>query len=125
MFLTFEAKKAFAELKQAFIEAPILNHFDLEYHIHIETDASGYAIGQILNQLTLDDSSQWYLVAFFSKKMILAKTWYDTHNNELLKIVEAFKTWRHYLKDYKYKVLMLIDHNNLQCFMDIKNLSSS
>ncbi len=40
---------------------------------------------------------QWHPVAFFSRKMILAETWYKTHNQELLAIVEAFKTWRHYL----------------------------
>ena len=33
LFLTFKAKKAFTKLRQAFVEAPILNHFDLEHHI--------------------------------------------------------------------------------------------
>ena len=33
--------------------------------------------------------------------MIPAKTKYETHNNELLAIVEAFKTKRHFLKGYK------------------------
>ena len=56
--------------------------------------------------------------------MILAKTWYETHDGELLAIVEAFKTWRHYLEDCKHKVFMLTDHNNLQRCMDTKSLSS-
>ena len=56
--------------------------------------------------------------------MILAETWYETHNKELLAIVKAFKTWKHYLKGCKYEVLMLIGQNNLQRFMDTKNLSS-
>ncbi len=47
-FLTSEVKKAFIELRQVFIEIPILNHFVLKYHIRIETDVSGYAIGGIL-----------------------------------------------------------------------------
>ncbi len=55
-FLTFEARKTFTELRQAFVKTPILNHFDPECHIQIETDASDYAIGGILSQLTLDDS---------------------------------------------------------------------
>ncbi len=54
---------------------------------------------------------------FFSKKMILAKARYETHNSELLGIVEAFKMWKHYLEGCKYKVLVLINHNNLQRFM--------
>ena len=94
-FLTPGAKLAFAELRQAFVKAPIFHHFDPERHIRIEIDASGYAIGGVLSQLTSDNSGQWYPVAFFSRKMIPAETKYETHNAELLAIVEAFKTWKH------------------------------
>ncbi len=110
-------------MKQAFVEAPILNHFDPKRHIRIETDVSGYAIGGILSQLTSDDLGQWHPVAFFSKEIIPAGTRYETHDGELLAIVEAFKTWRHYLEGCKHEVLMLKDHNNLQRFMDTKSLS--
>ena len=48
-FLTPEARSAFNRLRLAFTEAPILRHFDLECHIRIETDASGYAIGGVLS----------------------------------------------------------------------------
>ena len=56
--------------------------------------------------------------------MIPAETRYETYDNELLAIVKAFKTWRHYLEGCKYEVLVLTDHNNLHCFMDTKSLSS-
>ena len=56
--------------------------------------------------------------------MILAKTPYEIHDGELLAIVEAFKTWRHYLEGCKHEVLVLIDYNNLRRFMDTKSLSS-
>ena len=56
--------------------------------------------------------------------MIPAETQYETHNAELLAIVEAFKTWCHYLEGCKHKVLVLIDHNNLWRFMNMKSLSS-
>ena len=91
-FLTPRANLAFTELRQAFLKAPVLHHFDLDCHIRIETDALGYAIGGVLNQLTLDDLDRWYPVTFFSRKMIPAETRYETHNSELLAIVEAFKT---------------------------------
>ena len=55
--------------------------------------------------------------------MIPAKTQYKTYEGELLAIVEAFKTWRHYLEGCKHKVLILINHNNLCCFMDMKSLT--
>ena len=56
--------------------------------------------------------------------MIPAETWYETYDSELLAIIEAFKTWRHYLKCCKHEVLVITDYNNLQRFIDTKNLSS-
>ena len=55
---------------------------------------------------------------------MLAETCYKIHNEELLAIVEAFKTWRHYLEGCKYEVLVFTDHNNLRQFMNTKKLSS-
>ena len=71
-YLTPNARQAFTQLRQAFIEAPILRHFDPEYHIRIQTDTSGYVIGGVLSQLT--DSGQWHPVAYYSRKMIPAET---------------------------------------------------
>ena len=132
-FLTSEARSAFNRLWLAFTKAPILRHFDPECHIWIETDALGYAIGGVLSQLasgtspdgvvTKTDLGQWHPVAFFLRKMIPAETQYETHNSEFLAIVEAFKTWRHYLEGCKHEVLVLTDHNNLHYFIDTKSLS--
>ncbi len=132
-FLTSEAKKTFIHPQKAFKEAPILRHFDPEGHIQIETNASRYAIGGVLNQMTSDQHSsgfvthkdpnsdfpkseigQWHPVAFFSRKIISAETRYKTHDQELLAIIKTFKTWRYYLESCKYKVLVLTDHNNLR-----------
>ena len=55
--------------------------------------------------------------------MILVEIQYETHNGELLAIIEAFKTWHHCLKGCKHEVFILTDYNNLCQFMDIKNLS--
>ena len=57
-FLTSEARKPFIKLRQAFVGVSILNHFYPECHIQIKINTSGYAIGGIFNQLTLDDLSQ-------------------------------------------------------------------
>ena len=86
--------------------------------------ALGYAIGGILSQLTLDNLGQWHPKAYFSKKMILAKTQYETHNSDQLAIVKALKTWRHYLEGCKHEVLVFTDYNNFYRFMDTKNLSA-
>ena len=55
MFFITDIKKAFTKLRQAIIEAPILNHFDPKLHIQIETYASSYAIGAVFSQLTSDN----------------------------------------------------------------------
>ena len=81
-------------------------------------------MGRVLSQLTLDDLGRWHPVAYYSQKMISAKTWYKTHNGKLLTIVKAFKTWQYYLEGCKHKIVNLTNHNNLWQFMDTKNLSS-
>ena len=113
-FLTLGTKLAFTKLSQALFKTPILYHFDPKHHILIEINVSGYAIGRVLSQLTLDDLGQWHLIAFFSQKMIPAKTRYEMHNGKLLAIVETFKTWKHYPKGSWHEVLVLTDHKNLQ-----------
>ena len=73
-YLTPGAKQAFTQLRQGITKALILQHFDPKCHIRMETDVSGYAIGGVLSQLTLDNLGQWHLVVFYSQKMIPAKT---------------------------------------------------
>ena len=50
---------------------------------------------------------------FFFQKMVLAKTRYKTYNSELLAIVEDFKTWKHYLEGFQYKIFVLHNYKNL------------
>ena len=133
-FLTPEARSTFNRLRLAFTKALILWHFDPQFYIRIETDALGYAINDVLSQLasrtslngvvTKTDLGQWHPVAFFFRKMIFAETWYETNNGKLLAIIEAFKTWHHYLEGCKYEVFILIDYNNLHHFMNTNSLSS-
>ena len=123
-FFNSGAKLVFTKLRQAFFKAPILHHFNPHRHIWIETDVSGYAIGGLLGQLTSDDSGRWHPMAFFSRKMIPAKTRYKMHDSILLAIVEACKTWKHYLEGSQHEVFVFTDHNNLRRFMNTKSLSS-
>ena len=56
--------------------------------------------------------------------MFFAETQYKTNNGEFLAIVKAFKTWHHYLENYKHKRLIFTNHNNFYCPMDTKNIES-
>ena len=84
-FLTFDAKKAFNHLWLAFVKTLILQQFDLENHIWIETNVLSYAIGRVLSQLNLNfdaspndlnksDFSQWHPIIYFFRKMIPIET---------------------------------------------------
>ncbi|OQD66312.1 hypothetical protein PENANT_c346G09629, partial [Penicillium antarcticum] len=55
--------------------------------------------------------------------MIGPETRYETHDSELLAIVESFRQWRHYLEGSKFPVRVLTDHANLRYFMTTKVLS--
>ena len=122
-YLIPNAKKVFNYLWHMFTQVPILQHFVPKRHIWIETNASGYAIGGVLNQLTWDNLVQWHPVAYCLRKIIPAKTRYKIHNSEHLAIIKAFKITQHYLEDCKHKVLLLTNYNNLCCFFDTKSLS--
>lgn len=119
-----EGRKAFQELKDAFLKVPILAHFENGRRTRVETDASGGAIGAICSQLVpdRDGKSAWRPIDFFSKKLSATQYHYDTHDKELLAIVEAVKHWRQYLQGQSFEVLT--DHHNLQWFMETKTLTA-
>jgi hypothetical protein len=53
----------------------------------------------------------------------VAKESYETHNLELLVIVETFKQWWHYFESSTHSMKVLTDHNNLCEFMNVKILN--
>ena len=60
------------------MSAPMLIHFNPELCLRIETDTLRYALAGILSQLVSEGT--WHLVAFWSRKMISAEQWYETHD---------------------------------------------
>jgi len=116
-----DAAKTFAYLKKVFMTALILVYFDSELKNWIKTDASEHAVMRIYSQLQM--SEQWHPVAYWLQKLSSAEESYETHDLELLVIVEAFKQWHHYLEKSTHSVKVLTDHNNLCGFMNIKMLN--
>jgi len=115
------AEEAFKRLKQAFMSAPMLRHYDPAKPTRLETDASGFALAGVITQQ--QEGGLWHPVAFWSRKMLPAEMNYETHDQELLAIVEVFKVWRHYLLGVHVTVVVLTDHNNLKYFMTTKALN--
>ena len=123
--LSPESKEAFRRLKEAFVTAPVMRHFDEAQPIRVETDASGFAVSAILTQPGGGPETErhWHPTAYWSRKMEPAERNYATPDQEMLAIVCAFKHWRHYLEGARHEVIVLTDHANLRTFMTTKTLS--
>ena len=109
-------QQAFLDLLGTFQTAPLLQHYDPELPIRLETDASDVALGGVLSQLQTN-TQKWHPIAFFSKQFKGAEVHYATPDKELMAIVECFKHWRHYLEGTSHTIEVWSDHMNLQSFM--------
>jgi len=116
-----EQQTAFETLKTAMVTEPILQHFDPERPVTIETQASDYAIGAICAQP--DDNGTLHPVAYYSRKLKDPEHNYDIHDKELLAIVDALRKWDTYCKTMGPKITILTDHKNLEYWKTKKDLN--
>ncbi|MBW0580384.1 hypothetical protein O181_120099, partial [Austropuccinia psidii MF-1] len=105
---------------KAFTTTPILSHFNPSLPPIVETDASDYALGAILSQVS--DSGK-HPIEFKSCKLIPAELNYEIHEKELLGVVWALKRWRAFLLSLSSLFEVLTDHSSLQYFMTSKVLT--
>ncbi|MBW0508086.1 hypothetical protein O181_047801 [Austropuccinia psidii MF-1] len=115
--LNEEALRQFHQLKEAFTTAPILSHFNPSLPTIVETDASDYALGAVLSQVS--DSGK-HPIAFDSRKLLPAELNYEIHDKELLGIVWALKRWRAFLLSISSPFEVLTNHSSLQHFLSSK-----
>jgi hypothetical protein len=108
------AKEAVRLLRDAFTTAPVLAHFDPALPITLQTDASDYALGAILQQ---EFEGRTHPVAFYSRKFTPPELNYPVHNKEFLAIFASLMEWRHYLEGATHTVKVLTDHNSLEYFL--------
>ena len=119
---TASEEQAFEDLKEALTTAPVLaipdqsKPFEIRWEVY--TDASGFALGGVLLQ---EGNNGLQPVAYESRKMTPAEKNYPVHEQELLAIVHALKTWRCYLEGAKFKVNT--DHQSLRYLFTQPNLS--
>jgi hypothetical protein len=86
---------AFDDLKRCLREAPVLALPDPDRQYVVNTDASDFATGAVLQQ---DFGTGFRPIAYQSHKMSPAETRYPTHDKEMLAIVQALTEWRTYLQ---------------------------
>ena len=88
-------QKAFKQLIDAFISAPVLHHYNPTLLSQVEVDASSSACVGILS-LKWEDG--WHPIAYCLKKFSGPEIHYPIYDKELFAIIWSFKQWCHYLK---------------------------
>ena len=100
-----EQQRAFDELKNALVAAPVLQLPDFTATFFVDTDASGLAMGAVLLQHN-------HPLAYFSKVFSPTIRKASTYVRELYAITEAVHKWRHYLLGREF--VIQTDHHSLQ-----------
>jgi hypothetical protein len=117
-----EHQEAFAALKLALQNAPVLALPDPDKQYVVYTDASDFATGAVLQQ---DLGNGLQPIAFMSHKMSDAETRYPTHDREMLAIINMLGEWRTYLHGRQpFIIRICTDHNSLQYFTTQQSLSA-
>jgi len=113
---------AFDELKLALRGAPVLALPDPDRQYVVNTDASDFATGAVLQQ---DFGHGLQPIAYTSHKLNDAERRYPTHDREMLAIINMLGDWRTYLQGRQPFVIRIrTDHNSLQYFMTQQSLSA-
>lgn len=113
---------AFDNLKQALATAPVLSLPDPDRQYVVNTDASDFAVGAVLQQ---DFGRGLQPIAFTSHKLTDTERRYPTHDREMLAIIYMLGEWRTYLQGRQPFVIRIrTDHNSLQYFMTQQSLTA-
>jgi hypothetical protein len=115
-----ETLRAFEEVKAIMTNPPVLTLFDSSARSVVEVDSSAFAMGAVLKNRYEDGSEK--VVAYASKCLNPAQTRYCTTRRELLGIIFALKTWRHFL--IGRPVIIRTDHAALQYLLKGKTLTN-
>jgi hypothetical protein len=98
-------KGLFDEMKRKISQAPVLALPNLQNPFEVETDASGYAMGEVLMQ---GGRHVCYHSEVFHGEVLN----YPTYDKELYALVQAVKKWKHYLMGKE--TIIHTDHQPLQ-----------
>lgn len=111
------ALEAFEELKRRMAAAPVLRMADPALPFVVTTDASGYAVGAVLEQ---EEDGVRRPVAYHSRTLSKAQLNWPAYDKEMYAIIEAIRVWEHHLKARKFDVYT--DHQPLRYLRDQRKL---
>ena len=101
--------EAFGKLKKALARSLSLHHVQVDKPFILRTDASGYAIGAVLEQ---EKDGQIVPVAFCSRKLRKSQRNWTPREQETYAIIMALRKWAGWI-GYQ-PVVVLTDHKSLE-----------
>ena len=118
---TKACQEAFNKLKEEFQKAPVLLMPDSSKPFIVESDASKWATGAVLQQQ--DSNGDWHPCRYISHSFYATQRNYEIYDRELLGIVRSLEKWRHYLQRLPFPTVILSDHKNLTYFRTAQKLN--
>ena len=115
-----EQQRAFDALKAALQSAPVLLIPNPKLPFVLSTDASGEAIGAVLQQDPTGHGLQ--PVGYYSRKLTPAERNYAVRDKELAAVIAALDHWRHLLHSGR-KFVIRTDHQSLRHLMSQPRLT--
>lgn len=113
-------QESFQHLRLRLTSAPVLRLPNKHGTFIVSCDASGFAVGAMLEQVDAADQKP-HVIAYFSKKMTPSETRYPIREQELLALVAALKHWEHYLRGRPF--IVYTDHQSLIYIQTQKHLT--
>ena len=110
-----EEQKAYCELKEALVSPPILGLPNSRDPFILDTDASDFAIGGVLNQI---QDGKERVISYGSFSLSSEQKKYCTTRKELLAVVRFTRQFRHYLLGRSFTIRT--DHNSLTWLLRFK-----
>lgn len=108
-------EESFENARKLLAETTMLFHPSENGTRAITTDASGTAVGAVLEQL---NNGVWQPIAYFSKKLSATQKMYSTFDRELLAIYLSIQHFRHFLEGYDFTIFT--DHKPLTSAIESK-----
>ena len=118
---TDACQEAFERLKEEFQKAPVLLMPDLMKLFIIESDASKFATGAVIQQK--DINRDYHFCGYISYSFDVIQWNYKIYDRELMGIVHALETWQHYLQGSSFPMVILSNHKNLTYFRTAQKLN--
>src|SRR5437763_1473763 len=110
-------EESFKLMKKILTETPVLIHPDFKKDFILSTDASGYALGAVLEQEGNDE--KLHPIGYASKTLSQAEQKYSTTELECYAVIWGVEKFHYYLYGRKFKVVT--DHQALTWLMKNEN----